>query len=86
MACLNIVRSKADFLKARNNQFIDPDRRIDETTEALSNFFRKQLRSNSDSYLHLVNSLEELALTPILLKDPEERLRNYGTVTYNRVT
>jgi hypothetical protein len=46
---LNIGRSKADFLKARDNQFVDLDTRIEESTEALSNFFRKQLRSISKS-------------------------------------
>jgi integrase/recombinase XerD len=41
------VRSKADFLKDRDNQFVNLDRRIDEITEDLPNFFRKQLRSIS---------------------------------------
>lgn len=45
---LNTVRSKADFLKGRDNhQLVDLDRRIEETTESLSYFFRKQLRSIS---------------------------------------
>jgi hypothetical protein len=44
---LSIVRSKVDFLKARDNQSVDLDRRIEEITEALPNFFRNQLRSIS---------------------------------------
>ena len=46
---LSIVRSKADFLRARDSQFVNLDRRIEEITEDLPNFFRKQLRSISEN-------------------------------------
>jgi hypothetical protein len=45
----NIVRPKADFLKAHDNQFVNLDRRIEDITEDLPNFFRKQLRSISEN-------------------------------------
>jgi len=43
------LRTKADFLKARDNQFVNLDRRIGEITEDLPNFFRKQLTSISEN-------------------------------------
>jgi hypothetical protein len=46
---LSVVRPKADFLKVRHNQFVNLERRIEESTEDLPNFFRKQLRSISEN-------------------------------------
>ena len=40
---LSIVRSKADFLRARDSQFVNLDRRIEEITEDLQNFFASNL-------------------------------------------
>ena len=49
-----MVRPKVHVLKAYDLQFADLDRRIEEITVALPNFFRNQLRSISENNAAIV--------------------------------
>ena len=46
---LSVTRSKANFLTSNDYQFVNLDRRIEEITEGLPNFFRNQLRCISNN-------------------------------------
>ena len=69
-----MMRPKTNFLNVHDNQFVNLDRRIEEITEDLQNFFRKQLRSISESnaatvYDYIIALNKEINLSRSYRKD-----------------